>query len=137
MTMQAFLAGLYPPFDWSKWDPNLDWQPIPIGIDDPLLQMSNIDECIAYGESYSSTNSVKNPAARKLYENNKVRLSLEIAIRSINPLCPSLTILYNWEQKNVSFRNLVIKCLNLLERIFLILFHFNKFSRRIFGPWMP
>ena len=37
MTLQALLAGLFPPR--PQWQPGLDWQPIPYTVDDRLLRM--------------------------------------------------------------------------------------------------
>ncbi len=85
MTMQTFLAGLYPPVNWSKWDENLNWQPIPFGIDDALLAMWNIDECVAWGESFDSTNSIENPAAKEIYENNQVFFDFSVFLTFFPP----------------------------------------------------
>jgi prostatic aicd phosphatase len=37
-TTQLALAGLYPPVGWSKWNKDLNWQPIPVKIDDQMLR---------------------------------------------------------------------------------------------------
>lgn len=37
-TTQLVLAGLYPPTGWSKWNSELNWQPIPVKIDDQMLR---------------------------------------------------------------------------------------------------
>jgi hypothetical protein len=74
MTMQTFLAGLYPPVDWSKWNANVNWQPIPIGINDELLQIKKIDDCIAEKEAWNAATSAKAPAVKELLESNKVML---------------------------------------------------------------
>ncbi len=74
MSMQTFLAGLYPPVDWSKWNPNLNWQPIPIGLNDELLHTQNIDDCKEIQDAWKWVTSAKNPDAKKLLENYKVTL---------------------------------------------------------------
>lgn len=74
MTMQTFLAGLYPPADWSKWD-SLNWQPIPIGINDELLRAYNIDDCTAQKDAWKPVENAETPEGKKLYDNNKVMVN--------------------------------------------------------------
>lgn len=42
MTLQAILAGLYPPRSYAVWNLALDWTPVPYTIDDPMLRMYSV-----------------------------------------------------------------------------------------------
>uniref|UniRef100_A0AC34QIF7 Acid phosphatase n=1 Tax=Panagrolaimus sp. JU765 TaxID=591449 RepID=A0AC34QIF7_9BILA len=42
MTLQAVLAGLFPPRSFAVWNLALDWSPVPYQIDDPMLRMFNV-----------------------------------------------------------------------------------------------
>ncbi|TKR62910.1 hypothetical protein L596_026812 [Steinernema carpocapsae] len=44
MTLQAALAGLYPPKTYAAWG-SFDWTPVPYSIDDPLLRMYAVEGC--------------------------------------------------------------------------------------------
>ncbi|TKR96320.1 hypothetical protein L596_010356 [Steinernema carpocapsae] len=45
MTLQAALAGLYPPQSYAVFDSALDWTPVPYTIDDPMLRMYAVSPC--------------------------------------------------------------------------------------------
>lgn len=55
MSAYTNLAGLYPPKDHEKWNPNLDWQPIPVHTlpkdEDQLLYMTS--NCPRYMQIYN------------------------------------------------------------------------------------
>jgi len=42
MTLQAVLAGLFPPRSFAVWNLALDWSPVPYTIDDPMLRMYSV-----------------------------------------------------------------------------------------------
>lgn len=76
MTMQAFLAGLYPPVDWSKWDSSINWQPIPISLDNPLLRMRNVEDCKTQKDLWNTVINADTPQGKILYATHKVRICL-------------------------------------------------------------
>uniref|UniRef100_A0A914UNP5 Acid phosphatase n=1 Tax=Plectus sambesii TaxID=2011161 RepID=A0A914UNP5_9BILA len=45
MTLQAALAGIFPPQDFAEWNQKLDWTPVPYQIDDPMLRMYAVSPC--------------------------------------------------------------------------------------------
>ncbi|KAK0427126.1 hypothetical protein QR680_010074 [Steinernema hermaphroditum] len=46
MTLQAALAGFYPPKSYADWS-EIDWTPVPYTIDDPMLRMYAVSPCPA------------------------------------------------------------------------------------------
>ncbi|OQV19486.1 putative Testicular acid phosphatase-like protein [Hypsibius exemplaris] len=65
MTMQTFMAGFFPPKGRALWNYNLNWQPIPYQINDPLLRMYNVNPCPAYKAAYQPISDDNAPAARE------------------------------------------------------------------------
>ncbi|VDN53623.1 unnamed protein product [Dracunculus medinensis] len=46
MTLQAILAGIYPPDTFAEWNQALDWTPVPYTINDTLLTVDDLEQYI-------------------------------------------------------------------------------------------
>lgn len=66
MTMQTFNAGLFPPTDWAVWNTSLNWQPVPVGIDNPLLRMYAVSDCPSQVEGWKEVDDMKTPGAQEI-----------------------------------------------------------------------
>ena len=52
MTLQCALAGMYPPYQNSVWNPAVLWQPIPTKSRDETLGVAMIDDCNAVKDAW-------------------------------------------------------------------------------------
>ncbi|OQV19487.1 putative Testicular acid phosphatase-like protein [Hypsibius exemplaris] len=80
-TMQACMAGFYPTKGRNAQGYSLSWQPIPYGINDPLLRMYNVDPCPGYKSAYQAISDDNSAAARE-WLNREPALTKYIAEKS-------------------------------------------------------
>uniref|UniRef100_A0A183V3I1 Histidine acid phosphatase n=1 Tax=Toxocara canis TaxID=6265 RepID=A0A183V3I1_TOXCA len=75
MTLQALLAGFYPPDTFAEWNPALDWTPVPYIVDDPMLRMYAVSNCPKSDEAWAPIINDMLPKLMKLSDENQLLLN--------------------------------------------------------------